>query len=281
MPPSSRSPRWPPASPKFVLERSDLRTSGRGRFPPPTFDPAGIPGIPRRRWPRARRTRPRSSRREFLAAASGVSGALDRRGASRAVPPPSAAGGGGTAMDIERFVADCVAANREIDAAGGRSRGAREDGRRCCGRPRRPRGTAGSSHPGSPSFEDPDDLQRDLGAEHEPDAARPPHVGGNRHLRRPRGQHPVAGGRRRGSRRPARRPSSRATPSRFAANAIHSGTNPLSRFTGGIHVYGGDFFDTVRSQWNPETLEEEPSDGETIRGIFRRENERMRRCGEP
>ena len=65
------------------------------------------------------------------------------------------------------------------------------------------------------------------------------------------------------------------------SDAIHSVTNPLPRFTGGIHVYGGDFFDTARSQWNPETLEEGPSDGETIRGIFRKENERMRRCGAP
>jgi len=61
-------------------------------------------------------------------------------------------------------------------------------------------------------------------------------------------------------------------------DAIHSVTNPLSRFTGGLHIYGGDFFDTARSQWNPETLGEEPSDGETIRGVFRRENERARRC---
>ncbi len=62
------------------------------------------------------------------------------------------------------------------------------------------------------------------------------------------------------------------------ADAIHSVTNPLSRFTGGIHAYGGDFFDRTRSQWNPETLSEEPSDGEAIRGVFRRENERARRC---
>ena len=27
-------------------------------------------------------------------------------------------------------------------------------------------------------------------------------------------------------------------------DAIHSVTNPLLRFTGGIHIYGGDFFDT-------------------------------------
>jgi len=58
-------------------------------------------------------------------------------------------------------------------------------------------------------------------------------------------------------------------------DAVHSVTNPLLRFTGGIHIYGGDFFNTTRSQWNPETLEEEPSDGAVIRGIFERENERL------
>lgn len=58
-------------------------------------------------------------------------------------------------------------------------------------------------------------------------------------------------------------------------DVVHSVTNPLQRFTGGIHIYGGDFFDTRRSQWNPETLEEEPSDGATIRDMFRRENERL------
>lgn len=61
---------------------------------------------------------------------------------------------------------------------------------------------------------------------------------------------------------------------------IHSVTNPLLRFTGGIHIYGGDFFNTARSLWNPETLQEEPSDGAVIRGIFERENERVRRAGE-
>jgi predicted metal-dependent enzyme (double-stranded beta helix superfamily) len=58
-------------------------------------------------------------------------------------------------------------------------------------------------------------------------------------------------------------------------DAVHSVTNPLLRFTGGIHIYGGDFFDTTRSQWDPETLAEEPSDGAVIRGIFQRENERL------
>jgi predicted metal-dependent enzyme (double-stranded beta helix superfamily) len=64
-------------------------------------------------------------------------------------------------------------------------------------------------------------------------------------------------------------------------DALHSVTNPLQRFTGGIHIYGGDFFGTRRSQWNPETLEEEPSDGERIREMFRRENDRLGLTGRP
>jgi hypothetical protein len=58
-------------------------------------------------------------------------------------------------------------------------------------------------------------------------------------------------------------------------DAIHSVTNPLLRFTGGIHIYGGDFFNTTRTQWNPETLDQEPSDGDAIRGMFERENVRL------
>ncbi len=41
---------------------------------------------------------------------------------------------------------------------------------------------------------------------------------------------------------------------------IHSVTNPVPRLTGAIHVYGGDFFATERSEWEPETLEERPYD---------------------
>ncbi|REJ75268.1 MAG: hypothetical protein DWQ47_07215 [Acidobacteria bacterium] len=59
----------------------------------------------------------------------------------------------------------------------------------------------------------------------------------------------------------------------FNDKTIHSVTNPLRKFTGGIHIYGGDFFDTKRSLWDPETLEEGPSDGDVIKEIFDRENE--------
>jgi predicted metal-dependent enzyme (double-stranded beta helix superfamily) len=39
---------------------------------------------------------------------------------------------------------------------------------------------------------------------------------------------------------------------------IHSVTNPLPRLTGALHVYGGDFFAAERSEWDPESLLEEP-----------------------
>lgn len=57
-------------------------------------------------------------------------------------------------------------------------------------------------------------------------------------------------------------------------DVIHSVTNPLPRFTAGLHIYGGDFFATERSQWNAETLAEETTNGEKVRAIFARENER-------
>ena len=39
---------------------------------------------------------------------------------------------------------------------------------------------------------------------------------------------------------------------------IHSVTNPASRLTAALHVYGGDFFGQPRSEWDPETLAEQP-----------------------
>ena len=46
-------------------------------------------------------------------------------------------------------------------------------------------------------------------------------------------------------------------------NIIHSVTNPIPRLTGAIHVYGGDFFKPGRrSEWDPETLMEQPWDVE-------------------
>jgi predicted metal-dependent enzyme (double-stranded beta helix superfamily) len=60
-------------------------------------------------------------------------------------------------------------------------------------------------------------------------------------------------------------------------DVIHSVTNPLGRFTAGLHIYGGDFFATERSLWNPETLDEESSNGERVRAMFAAENAKLRR----
>jgi predicted metal-dependent enzyme (double-stranded beta helix superfamily) len=49
---------------------------------------------------------------------------------------------------------------------------------------------------------------------------------------------------------------------------IHAVHNPLRRYTGAIHVYGGDFVNTARSQWDPETLLEEPYDLGAVRALF-------------
>jgi predicted metal-dependent enzyme (double-stranded beta helix superfamily) len=56
---------------------------------------------------------------------------------------------------------------------------------------------------------------------------------------------------------------------------IHTVTNPLSRLTGAIHVYGGDFFAVARSEWDPETLSERPYDVEKNLRLFAEANARL------
>ncbi len=56
---------------------------------------------------------------------------------------------------------------------------------------------------------------------------------------------------------------------------IHSGTNPIERLTGAIHVYGGDFFAEIRSEWDPETLDERPYDIEKNMRLFQEANARF------
>lgn len=53
---------------------------------------------------------------------------------------------------------------------------------------------------------------------------------------------------------------------------IHSVTNPIPRYTGAIHVYGGDFFGVTRSDWDPETLREQPYDIGKVRRLFEESN---------
>lgn len=55
---------------------------------------------------------------------------------------------------------------------------------------------------------------------------------------------------------------------------IHSVTNPIPRFTGALHIYGGDFFAQERSEWDPETLLEQPYSTTKIVRMFEEANKR-------
>ena len=53
---------------------------------------------------------------------------------------------------------------------------------------------------------------------------------------------------------------------------IHSVTNPLSKMSCGIHIYGGDFISQQREQWEEETLRMRPYDPVDARRRFEEAN---------
>ena len=57
---------------------------------------------------------------------------------------------------------------------------------------------------------------------------------------------------------------------------IHAVKNPIEQLTAAIHVYGGDYFATPRSEWDPETFEERPWNIERARRVFEESNMRLR-----
>lgn len=64
-------------------------------------------------------------------------------------------------------------------------------------------------------------------------------------------------------------------------DAIHSVLNPIGKQTCAIHVYGGDFFapPQPRSQWDHETLAEQPWDVERVKALFREAEARFAAAG--
>jgi predicted metal-dependent enzyme (double-stranded beta helix superfamily) len=56
-------------------------------------------------------------------------------------------------------------------------------------------------------------------------------------------------------------------------DTIHAVHNPARAYTGAIHVYGGDFVGTPRSQWDPDALVEQPWDLESVQREFARAEE--------
>jgi len=62
----------------------------------------------------------------------------------------------------------------------------------------------------------------------------------------------------------------------LGTSIIHAVKNPLDQITGAIHVYGGDFFKTPRSEWDPKTFVEHPYDVEQAIRTFEESNQRQR-----
>ena len=63
----------------------------------------------------------------------------------------------------------------------------------------------------------------------------------------------------------------------FGPDIIHSVANPIAKLTAALHVYTGDFFHPPqpRSQWDHETLVEQPWDIEATRATFREAERRF------
>jgi predicted metal-dependent enzyme (double-stranded beta helix superfamily) len=57
-------------------------------------------------------------------------------------------------------------------------------------------------------------------------------------------------------------------------DVVHSVLNPIPRFTGALHVYGGDFFAIARSEWDAEQLTEQPYSVERTLRTFEEANAR-------
>ena len=56
---------------------------------------------------------------------------------------------------------------------------------------------------------------------------------------------------------------------------VHSVTNPIEKLTGAIHIYGGDFFNEPRSEWDPENLHEGTYDVAKNLQLFEDSNSRL------
>ena len=57
-------------------------------------------------------------------------------------------------------------------------------------------------------------------------------------------------------------------------DVIHSVANSRRELAVALHVYGGDFFNGDRSEWDPDTFEERPRDLDRTRRVFEEANAR-------
>ena len=59
-------------------------------------------------------------------------------------------------------------------------------------------------------------------------------------------------------------------------DTIHAVTNPTGEYAGAIHIYGGDFFATTRSDWRGDPYREQHYDVDYVLNYFEEAN-RLRR----
>jgi predicted metal-dependent enzyme (double-stranded beta helix superfamily) len=64
----------------------------------------------------------------------------------------------------------------------------------------------------------------------------------------------------------------------LGSEAIHGVANPHRSYTAALHVYGGDFFGTPRSQWRHGPTDEEPFDVEVVKQLLEDADARARAC---
>ena len=62
-------------------------------------------------------------------------------------------------------------------------------------------------------------------------------------------------------------------------DAIHAVANSRREYAVALHVYGGDFFDAVRSEWDATTFAERPRDLDATRRLFDEANAAWRADG--
>ncbi len=58
----------------------------------------------------------------------------------------------------------------------------------------------------------------------------------------------------------------------LGSETVHAVSNPTTRPAGAIHIYGGDFFNTARSEWRGDPLREEPYDVSRVLAMFETAN---------
>lgn len=64
-------------------------------------------------------------------------------------------------------------------------------------------------------------------------------------------------------------------------DAIHAVANTRNEYAVALHVYGGDFFDAERSEWDPETFVERPRDLDGTARLFAAANTAWAARNEP